>query len=87
LESHEHHEIARRQMRGFGGVLSLAIRGGFDSVKSFLRRLRYAHLAANLGAVETVAGPSSTTNHVESTKEERAASGIPGGPYSLLGGD
>jgi len=56
-------------------------------VKSFLRRLRYAHLAANLGAVETVAGPSSTTSHVESTKEERAPSGIPGGPYSLLGGD
>lgn len=77
LESHEHHEIARRQMRGFGGVLSFAIRGGFDSVKSFLPRLRYAHLAANLGAVETVAGPPSTTSHVESTKEERAASGIP----------
>ncbi len=77
LESHDHHEIARRQMRGFGGVLSFAIRGGFDSVKSFLPRLRYAHLAANLGAVETVAGPPSTTSHVESTKQERAASGIP----------
>jgi cystathionine gamma-synthase len=77
LESHEHHEIARRQMRGFGGVLSFVIRGGFDSVKSFLPRLRYAHLAANLGAVETVAGPPSTTSHVESSKEERAAAGIP----------
>jgi cystathionine gamma-synthase len=77
LESHEHYEIARRQMRGFGGVLSFAIRGGFDSVISFLPRLRYAHLAANLGAVETVAGPPSTTSHVESTKQERAAAGIP----------
>jgi cystathionine gamma-synthase len=77
LESHEHHEIARRQMRGFGGVLSFVIKGGFDAVKSFLPRLRYAHLAANLGAVETVVGPPSTTSHVESTKEERAASGIP----------
>ena len=77
LESHEHYEIARRQMRGFGGVLSFAIKGGFDSVTSFLPRLRYAHLAANLGAVETVAGPPSTTSHVESTKEERAAAGIP----------
>jgi cystathionine gamma-synthase len=77
LESHEHYEIARRQMRGFGGVLSFAIKGGFDSVISFLPRLRYAHLAANLGAVETVAGPPSTTSHVESTKEERAAAGIP----------
>ncbi|HTU42235.1 MAG TPA: cystathionine gamma-synthase family protein [Candidatus Aquilonibacter sp.] len=77
LESHEGHEIARRQMTGFGGVLSFAIKGGFDAVKSFLPNLRYAHLAANLGAVETVAGPPSTTSHVESTKEERAAAGIP----------
>ena len=73
----ESHPRVIRQMRGFGGVLSFAIRGGFDAVKSFLPRLRYAHLAANLGAVETVAGPPSTTSHVESTKQERAASGIP----------
>ena len=77
LESHEHHEVARRQMRGFGGVLSFVIKGGFESVRSFLPRLRYAHLAANLGAVETVAGPPSTTSHVESSKEERATAGIP----------
>lgn len=77
LQSHHHHQIARRQMSGFGGVLSFSLRGGFDAVKQFLPRLRYAHLAANLGAVETVAGPPSTTSHVESTKEERAAAGIP----------
>jgi cystathionine gamma-synthase len=77
LKSHEHYAIARRQMRGFGGVLSFTIKGGFDSVKSFLPRLRHAHLAANLGAVETVAGPPATTSHVESSKGERAAAGIP----------
>jgi cystathionine gamma-synthase len=77
LKSHEHHAIARKQMSGFGGVLSFAIQGGFDAVKSFLPRLRYAHLAANLGAVETVAGPPATTSHVESTKQERASAGIP----------
>jgi cystathionine gamma-synthase len=77
LESHENHEIARKQMSGFGGVLSFAIRGGFEAVKEFLPRLSYAHLAANLGAVETVAGPPATTSHVESTKQERAAAGIP----------
>jgi cystathionine gamma-synthase len=77
LAAHENHDIAARQMSGFGGVLSFALRGGFDAVKSFLPRLRYANLAANLGAVETVAGPPATTSHVESTPEERAASGIP----------
>jgi cystathionine gamma-synthase len=77
LTTHENHEIARRQMSGFGGVLSFALHGGFDAVKSFLPRLRFVHLAANLGAVETVAGPPATTSHVESSPEERAASGIP----------
>ena len=77
LESHEYHGIARRQMSGYGGVLSFVLKGGFAAVKKFLPRLRYAHLAANLGAVETVAGPPATTSHVESSREERAASGIP----------
>ena len=77
LPTLENHEIARRQMTGFGGVLSFALDGGFDAVKNFLPQLRYANLAANLGAVETVAGPPATTSHVESTPEERAASGIP----------
>ena len=77
LESHENHAIARRQMSGYGGVLSFVLKGGFAAVKKFLPRLRYAHLAANLGAVETVAGPPVTTSHVESSREERAASGIP----------
>ena len=79
LESHENHDIARKQMRGFGGVLSFTLKGGFDSVRAFLPRLCYAHLAANLGAVETVAGPPATTSHVECTPKEREALGIPEG--------
>jgi cystathionine gamma-synthase len=77
LESHPGHVVARRQMLGFGGVLSFAPRGGFETVRALLPRLRYAHRAANLGAVETVVGPPATTSHVESTVEERAAMGIP----------
>ena len=79
LETHLHHEVARRQMRGFGGVLSFSVRGGLDAVKMFLPKLRYAHRAANLGCVETVVGPPSVTSHVECTPEERAAAGIPEG--------
>jgi cystathionine gamma-synthase len=79
LESHPHHEVARRQMRGFGGVLSFSVRGGLDAVKVFLPKLRYAHRAANLGCVETVVGPPPVTSHVECTPEERAAAGIPEG--------
>ena len=69
--------IARRQMGGFGGVLSFVLKGGFDSVQTFLPRLRYARLAANLGAVETVTGPPATTSHVECAPEQRKALGIP----------
>ena len=79
LPSHPQHEIARRQMRGFGGVLSFMLQGGFPAVRTFLPRLRYAHRAANLGAVETIAGPPATTSHVECTPEEREAMGIPEG--------
>jgi cystathionine gamma-synthase len=77
LDSNEHHDIAKRQMRGYGGVLSFVLDGGFDAVRTFLPRLRYAHLAANLGAVDTIAGPPATTSHVECTAEEREALGIP----------
>jgi cystathionine gamma-synthase len=79
LETHTHHDIARRQMRGYGGVLSFMLRGGFDAVRRVLPRLRFAHRAANLGAVETIAGPPATTSHVECTAEEREAMGIPEG--------
>ncbi|HPQ43225.1 MAG TPA: cystathionine gamma-synthase family protein [Syntrophales bacterium] len=77
LESHPRYDVACRQMKAFGGVLSFTVKGGFDSVRTFLPRLRYARRAANLGSVETIAGPPSVTSHVECTPEERKAMGIP----------
>ena len=50
-----------------------------DSIKKFLPKLKYAHMAANLGCVETVVGPPLTTSHVECSAEERRAAGIPEG--------
>jgi len=78
LESHVNHDIAKKQMRGFGGMLSFMLKeNSFDAVCRFLPHLRYAHAAANLGAVETIVGPPATTSHVECTREEREAMGIP----------
>ena len=79
LESHPQHAIAKEQMRGFGGMFSFELKGGFDEVKRVLPKLKLLHRAANLGAVETVGGPPATTSHVECTPEERAALGIPEG--------
>jgi len=78
LASHPQHEIAKRQMPGgFGGMLSFVLHGGYNQVKRFLPKLNYAHRAANLGAVETIAGPPATTSHVEVSAADRAAMGIP----------
>ncbi len=79
LESHPGREIAGRQMSGFGGVLSFELRGGYKTISQFLPRLQYAYMAANLGQVETIAGPPATTSHVELTDKERAAASVPEG--------
>jgi len=79
LATHPNHDVAKQQMRGFGGMLSFSVRGGLAAIKTFLPRLLYAHRAANLGCVETVVGPPLVTSHVECSPEERAAAGIPEG--------
>ena len=77
LRTHELHEVAAHQMRGFGGVLSFALDSDFDGTKRFLEGLQFAHRAASLGSVNTLAGLPATTSHVECSAEERARLGIP----------
>ncbi|KQO17924.1 cystathionine gamma-synthase family protein [Paenibacillus sp. Leaf72] len=76
LETHPHHDIAKKQMNGFGGILSVVLKGEMETIKLLLPRLQYANRAGNLGAVETIYGPARTTSHVECTLEERQALGI-----------
>ncbi len=77
LESHPGHTIAKKQMSGFGGVLSFSLQGGFDEVKRLLNNLQFVHLAASLGSVSTLAGPPKTTSHVEMSETQRKQLGIP----------
>lgn len=78
LPSHPDHAIAKAQMPGgFGGVLSFVLDGDFETVKRFLPALKFAHRAANLGAVETTVGPPATTSHVEVSAAGRHQMGIP----------
>ncbi|QAY93353.1 MULTISPECIES: cystathionine gamma-synthase family protein [unclassified Pseudomonas] len=76
LPGHPNHAVACAQMSGFGAIVSFVVAGGMDTVKVLLPRLRFAHCAGNLGAVETIYGPARTTSHVENTQEERLALGI-----------
>ena len=77
LASHPRHQTAARQMRGFGGVFSFSLKGGFKNVETFLHGLKFAHLAASLGSVGTLVGLPKTTSHVETPAAERAKLGIP----------
>lgn len=77
LESHTGHQIAKKQMKRFGGILSFELTGGYEAVKSVLHNLKFVHLAASLGSVSTLAGPPRTTSHVELTEEQRRQLGIP----------
>jgi cystathionine gamma-synthase len=79
LASHLGHDIAKQQMRGFGGILSFALDGDYSKVKQLLTSLELVHLAASLGSVSTLAGPPKTTSHVELTEAQRKLLGIPEG--------
>ncbi len=54
LESHPQHELAKKQMRGFTGMLSVELRGGFEAAQNFCKRLKIAVYAGSLGGVDTL---------------------------------
>ena len=76
LESHPGHEIAKRQMRGFGGVVSFELRGGVEGVKPFLKKLKAFSLAESLGGVASLAEHPDTMSHASMPKNYRGKVGI-----------
>jgi cystathionine beta-lyase len=76
LESHPSHAVARRQMRGFGGMLSFEMDERQVSVEHFLRRLKLVTPALSLGGVETIICAPAATSHAKLTPAERAQLGI-----------
>ncbi len=76
LTSHPDHEIAKRQMRGFGGMLSFDIDGDFDQTKAFIDRLKLIKLATSLGGVSSLANQPITNTHAALSPENRAKAGI-----------
>ncbi|MFF7470281.1 aminotransferase class I/II-fold pyridoxal phosphate-dependent enzyme [Streptomyces sp. NPDC008092] len=85
LPSHPQHELATRQMSGFGGVLSVEFTGGFEAADAFLGRLRYARRSASLGGVESLAvHPASMWRGMLSDDQISAA--VPPGLVRLAAG-
>lgn len=76
LASHPGHEIARRQMKGFGGVVSFEIKGDLDATSRVVDAVRIPQIAPSLGGVETLIEQPSLMSFFELTTEERLAVGI-----------
>ena len=76
LVDHPGHQVARRQQKGFGAMLSFELKGGIDAVKSFLDGLRYFSLAESLGGVESLIAHPATMTHAAMDPDARREAGI-----------
>ncbi|MCI4345079.1 MAG: PLP-dependent aspartate aminotransferase family protein, partial [Thermoplasmata archaeon] len=79
LKDHPQHKLARKQMDGFGGMLSAEVRGGASAAGRLLRRLRVFTLAESLGGVESLAEHPASMTHSSVPKAAREAVGITDG--------
>ena len=76
LASHPDHPIAKKQMSGFGGMLSFEINGDFDQTKQFMDGLGIIKLATSLGGVTSLANQPITNTHAGLSPENRAKAGV-----------
>ena len=84
LESHPTHEIAKKQMHGgFGGMMSVDIKGGMDAVRIVMNNVKVFSLATSLGNVDSLIQHSPSMSHFDMTPEERYASEIYDGQVRL----
>ena len=71
LESHPHHQIAKEQQTGFGGIVSFEVKGGRKEAFKLINNTKMISITANLGDAKTTITHPSTTTHVRLTKEEK----------------
>jgi len=83
LLSHPQHELAKRQMRGFGGIVSFELKGDAERAKAFAAKTRIFSLAESLGGVESLICHPVTMTHGAIPKELREARGVTDGLLRL----
>lgn len=76
LESHPQHELAKKQMTGFGGMISFEVKGGLDAGKIVAQNTKLFSLAESLGGVESLIGHPATMTHAAIPPEERLKIGL-----------
>ncbi len=79
LSSHPQHELAKKQMRQGGGLVTFELKGGLEAGKKFLDALKMISLTANLGDARSIATHPASTTHSKLSEEERNAVGITNG--------
>jgi len=76
LSSHPQHELAKKQMTGFGGIITFFIKGGLEAARRFLERVKIFSLAESLGGVESLIEHPAIMTHASLPKEVREKIGI-----------
>jgi len=77
FESHPNHEIAKKQMRGFGGMISFTLKGNkMEDAHAIVKKVKIFALAESLGGVESLLGHPATMTHASIPKEEREKTGV-----------
>jgi cystathionine gamma-lyase len=76
LPSHPQHQLALRQMNGFGGMVTILVKGGLNETRRFLERCRIFALAESLGGVESLIEHPAIMTHASVPADQRAEIGI-----------
>lgn len=79
LASHPHHEVAERQMKGYGAVVTFEVEENIDYVLDFLSRLNFINIGPSLGGVESLITHPATISYYDKTRKERMELGIKDG--------
>ncbi|VAW44878.1 Cystathionine gamma-lyase, partial [hydrothermal vent metagenome] len=74
--SHSHHELAKKQMRGFGGIVTILIKGGEDASRKMLEKCHIFALAESLGGIESLVNHPAIMTHASIPYAERQKIGI-----------
>jgi methionine-gamma-lyase len=79
LDSHPQHDLAKRQMKGFGSMISFELKGGFDAGRRLMNSVKLATLAVSLGGVETLVEHPASMTHASMSAEDRREAGFTDG--------
>jgi len=83
LASHPQHDLAKRQMDGFGALISFEVKGGVKAGAALLDNVRVMTLAVSLGGIETLIQHPSSMTHAAMSRDNRLAAGITDGLVRL----